>query len=93
VRGGRHRGPRAAAARWPDSRRRWPSAPRDAGVIDLGHQIAFAHADLDLVEDAGGASLDDAGGLAHIVDFLGDFTARCQFTSAVQSVNRAFGRC
>ena len=39
-----------------------------AGIIDLGDEIAFAHADLDLVDDALVHRLDDAGRLAHIVD-------------------------
>ena len=39
-----------------------------AGIVDLGDQIAFAHADFDLVDDALVHGLDDARGLAHIVD-------------------------
>ncbi len=39
-----------------------------AGIIDLGDEIAFAHADFDLVDDALVHSLDDPGSLAHVVD-------------------------
>ena len=40
----------------------------DAGIVDLGDEIALAHAGLDRLDDAGVHRLDDAGGLAHVVD-------------------------
>jgi hypothetical protein len=60
-----------------------------AGVIDLGHQIAFAHADLDLVEDAGVHLLDDARGLAHIVDFLRRSSPRAASSLSAGAVGEA----
>ena len=39
-----------------------------AGIVDFGDQIAFAHADLDFVDDALMHGLDDAGSVAHVVD-------------------------
>ncbi len=73
-----------------------------AGIQDLGDEIAFAHADFDLVDDTGVHRFDDPGGLAHVVD-LGrafdrslpvDQGGRIDEAGIGQMpVQRAIGRC
>jgi len=45
--------------------------PADAGVVDLGDEIAFAQTRLDLVDNAGMHRLDEPRRLAHIFDLGG----------------------
>jgi hypothetical protein len=49
--GAERRRRKAAAARSPDNRRRTVDTA-DAGIVDLGDEIAFAHAGLDRLDDA-----------------------------------------
>ena len=50
-----------------------PVDAADAGVVDLGDEVVLAHARLDLLDDAGVHGLDDAAGLAHVVELGGAF--------------------